>query len=275
MEGVWRAVDLGWGDAAGGLTCHARVVLPLQGILTRICCCGDELRTDWRRVTVSLVLGDSPLQGILLRCTPVDHGSATVTVALSQVSGLCRLGGVSPGLELRTSSRRSRLQLLALESGEGSASPRFASEFAERFQLLHAYLAAVAEVYSEMYITQSRGDSSVEMIRASPLEWPDERGGNTSVASSAILRRIKFCPADEISSRARYAGQSCQVCLERWVEFGPEQRVAPLHCGHAFCEPCLEKLLGRGYAICPSCRVHLGPNSSAFSLGSGNQRGES
>mmetsp|Transcript_63161 Transcript_63161/g.137317 ORF Transcript_63161/g.137317 Transcript_63161/m.137317 type:complete len:288 (-) Transcript_63161:149-1012(-) len=258
-------VNLGWGDEGSNtIGCRARMILPTPSFLPT--CCWPCENTDWLPVQVSVeVLVDSassrPVE-TLLRCERRGSGSSglglRVVLPLSRISSLSRLclggpgehGDSLPGLELRVTGKRSRLQLMAA----GAVASENRSTVA-RFQLLHAFLAAVAEGISE-----ANPDSEVR--RVEPLEWPHEDGRRASLAYLAsVLRGVEVVEPVDVLRRARFAGPACPVCMELWGDLSRDRPAVVLSCGHAFCEQCLGQSVAHSRASCPTCRSNFEPRS--------------
>lgn len=290
-----QVLDLGWaeeGSSSRTLRCHVRVVTPLADSCALCCPFWGTLQDTflWRLARVSVAIAREPLDELdaasvgaasisetLLVCETED-GSDMLRLPLSKLSGLRRLRLprtqrslaqlTPPGIEIRLLDSSARLQLLALVPGGagGRVSALALDEAIARFQLLHAFIAAVAESFSDALVAaaQAEGAEPPALPFISPIEWPCEEGRRASLSRlAAVLRGVEVMSLAEVQSRAAFAGSGCPVCLEAWEEFPPERPVATLACGHAFCEECLGKTVALGSAACPSCRREFGARRPA------------
>lgn len=263
---------MGWGEGGSpALWCRARVVLPaVEKVLT--CCSWAGLKDPggWRPARLSLALaGGAERSETVLRCSAEgstaggrQRPALQLQVPLVFIAGLRRLtiaGSEAPGLEVHFEGRRPRLQLLADLGGCGPD----AATAGARLQLLHAFLAATAEVLNVALEPEPRrrfGWRRGPRLCVEPLEWPHAAGRRASLKHlAAVLRGVIVVTTAEVQETARFGGSHCPVCLEQWDELPPDRSAVVLACGHAFCEACLGPAVERLRAACPSCRVELGP----------------
>ncbi|CAK0864368.1 unnamed protein product [Prorocentrum cordatum] len=246
MGGAAEFVSLDFGSGGSPeLHCRARTVHPCLARLAELhCCCGLQ-HGRWRSALVSVTAGPGA-GSLLLRCTLAGDASS-LALPLLDLRGLRRLPsprGGPPGLELRFAGRRPRLQLRALAPGGPESLP------GPRLQLLHAFLAALAE----------ERQSHRRPRAVVPLQWPLEEGRKASLEHlAAVLRGVTLASAADVGQRAPFAGAGCAVCLQRWQDAEPAASVAVLRCGHAFCEDCLFSSAVQLRASCPTCRADFGP----------------
>jgi len=263
-----RALDLGWGEVGStSLLCRMRVVQPMVELFLTCCSWSGTARdkADWKLAKVSVSLSDhvEGRQELLLRCV-LEERAGQLSIPFARISGLRRLRSGSsptPGLELRFSKHRLRLQLLAHAANKATPPEDELPE--ARFQLLHAFLAATAEEYHAA-LAEDPDESVRRAPRISPLEWPHEGGRRASLIQLAwALKRIQVVTASTIEEHAQFAGSGCAVCLDSWEAMPPDRSVTALNCGHAFCEQCLGKHLAQMQAQCPTCRAEMGTRRSS------------
>merc|ERR1719309_1550065 len=147
-----------------------------------------------------------------------------MSFSLFHVCGLRRMrvdGEAAPGLEGCLAGQLSRLQLLAVPSGQSEQGDGQTCISWARLQVLHAFLAetfefnnkALAEALAAEVCEGSERSAPHPFLQVCPLEWPLEGGKRASMEHLLlVLRGITTMKAKEVPQRVRFAGSACPLC---------------------------------------------------------------